>query len=149
MRITISLFLLVSTLFSFSQRVTFEDPDLTFSFKKPKNWEVFDDGYLVKVSPSSKDSADIYFTITYFENAQPFGELPSAERADKTKDADFTETKIDGVIAKQREKMNGEYILHAYSFMKYGQRFEIKTSTQGANNGRIIRRIIRSIQIKK
>ncbi|MEQ9022242.1 MAG: hypothetical protein RLN82_05720, partial [Pseudomonadales bacterium] len=80
MRSIISLLLLSAISFSgFAQRVTFNDPDLTFSFKKPKDWQVFDDGYVVKISPSAQDTANIYFSFTYFESAQPIGVLPLTE----------------------------------------------------------------------
>ncbi len=149
MRITISLFLLTTTLVSFSQRVSFEDPDLTFSFKKPKNWQVFDDGYVVKVSPSAKDSATVYFTLTYFEYAQPIGALPTAKPANHSDEEDYVQTKVAGAAAKQRERMDGELTIINYTFVKFGQSFYLKTSTDNIADQRIFRKIIRSVQIKK
>lgn len=149
MRITISLLLIFSSLFTFSQRVSFEDPDLTFSFKKPKSWQVFDDGYVVKVSPSARDSANTYFTITYFENAQPYGLLPTATPASSTKAADFNTVKIAGESAKQFEESAKNEYLNKYQFTKYGQRFEIKTSSTYPKANRTFRKIIRSIRIVK
>ncbi|MEP1033721.1 hypothetical protein [Ekhidna sp.] len=149
MRITISLILIASYFFSFCQRISFEDPDLTFSFKKPKNWEVFDDGYVVKASPSARDSADTYFTITYFEFAQPSGSFPTAKPVIESFDKGFTKTKINGIKAKCIEIKNGEYRTNEYEFVKYGQRFEIKTSARDPQINRIFRKIIRSILIKR
>ena len=148
MRNTISLFLLLSALSTFAQRVSFEDPDLTFSFKKPKNWQVFDDGYVVKVSPSAADSATIYFTITYFENAQPFGLFSNARPADSPKVLDFETIKIAGKEAKVRKWVEGKAYLHAYTFRKYGQHFQLKTATLDPQNQRIFRRIIKSIKVE-
>lgn len=148
MRISISLILLIVSIPTFSQRVTFEDPDLTFSFKKPKKWQVFDDGYVVKVSPSAKDSAQVYFTITYFENAQPVGLFPSAQPANSVEEVIFEKIKIDGEYARRSEKSENDTHQQHYTFMKYGQRFEINTSAQSEETNRIFRKIIRSIQIK-
>lgn len=71
MRITISLFVFCCSLCSFSQRMTFEDPGLTFSLKKPKHWVMVDDGYEIKYSPLMRDTAYTYLTLTYFEHPQP------------------------------------------------------------------------------
>lgn len=148
MRITISLILLFSCFFAFSQRVSFEDPDLTFSFVKPKKWEVFDDGYVVKVSPSAQDSASTYFTITYFEDAQSFGLFPNAGTKNKISNSS-SKIKIDGEPAKAEIKMiNGSH-KGSYTFMKYGQRFELKTATTQKRQNRVFRKIIRSIRITK
>ena len=150
MRIIISLLLIFSTILTFSQRVSFEDPDLTFSFKKPKSWQVFDDGYVVKVSPSVADSASIYFTITYFENAQPFGSWPTATPASKTSEnTDFTTVKIAGENARKFEESIESLSLNRYQFTKYGQQFVLKTSSTSPKTNRIFRKIIRSIKILK
>ncbi len=148
MRNTISLIFLFTCLFSYSQRVSFEDPDLTFSFVKPKKWEVFDDGYVVKVSPSAKDSASTYFTITYFEDAQSFGLFPIAGVEGDVATAS-SKMKIDGAPAKYDTKVKNGTQLGSYTFMKYGQRFELKTASNHKKQNRIFRKIIRSIQITK
>lgn len=149
MRIITSLLIIFISQTSFSQRVEFEDPDLTFSFKKPKGWEVFDDGYVVKVSPSAKDSASTYFTITYFENAQPYGSFPTAELADETLTPSTQTYQIAKEETKLREKREGDQQVKLYSFMKYGQRFEIKTASSSEVNERFFQKIIRSIKIYK
>lgn len=149
MRNTISLVLLISSFFSFSQRISFEDPDLTFSFKKPKNWEVFDDGYVVKVSPSARDTANIYFAITYFENAQPFGIFSNVTPAGDEDGIIFNALKIAGSDAKNRQEIEDKTFLNSYTFRKYNQRFELKTSTTNPKDQRIFRRIIKSIKVEK
>ncbi len=71
MRTTINLVVLLYSFTLLSQRVSFEDPNLTFSFFKPKNWIVVDDGYYIKVSPAMRDTAFTYLTITYFDPPEP------------------------------------------------------------------------------
>ncbi|MEO9871072.1 hypothetical protein [Ekhidna sp.] len=156
MKSIISLLLITVSFAALSQRVQFEDPDLTFSFKKPKGWEVFDDGYLVKVSPSINDSSRNYFTITYFEDSQPFGGvnlLHSATALQQEKGAyKTTGIKIDGVQAKYSEQKNKNTLVRLYTFYKYDQRFEIYTSIFPSDNSTIsrkTRKIVRSIQIEK
>ena len=150
MRNTISLLLLFLTISGFGQRMTFEDPDLTFSFKKPKNWQVFDDGYVVKVSPSVKDSADTYFSITYFEDAQPFGESLFADAGENQSNESGT-AKITGETAIYHKKTETGLIHTSYTFKKYDQRFEIITMQpapiKNPRNLEIFKRIIRSIRI--
>lgn len=71
MRHSISLLIFLYSFASFSQRASFEDPGLTFSFKKPKNWVLVDDGYEIKVSPYMRDTSHTYLTLTYFEYPEP------------------------------------------------------------------------------
>ncbi|WP_462248072.1 hypothetical protein [Ekhidna sp.] len=149
MRIITSLFILVLSNIAYSQRLSFEDPDLTFSFEKPKEWEVYDDGYVVKVSPSVLDSANIYFTITYFEDAQGFGLFPNKEHIEVDNKQKSSTLKIDGKTAKVGEEKKDGSNLSTYTFMKYGQRFELKTSSTKKKQKRIFRKIISSIQITK
>ncbi|MEO9482065.1 MAG: hypothetical protein ABJG47_01380 [Ekhidna sp.] len=149
MRIIISLIFLLVTLTSFSQRISFEDPDLVFSFEKPKKWEVFDDGYVVKVSPSEKDTASTYFTITYFEDAESFGFFPRTEPAINPHDIASPKINIDGEVASLVEKKQDNSFLNTYTFQKYGQRFEIKTLAASPKTKRIFRKIIRSLRITK
>ena len=71
MRTTISLLILLCSLPVFCQRISFEDPGLTFSFKKPKNWVLVDDGYEIRVSPFMRDTAHTFLTMTYFDYPEP------------------------------------------------------------------------------
>ena len=71
MRSLTSLFIILCCFSSFGQRMTFEDPGLTFSFKKPKDWVVVDDGYEIKVSPFMRDTAHTYLSMTYFDYPEP------------------------------------------------------------------------------
>ena len=71
LRSTIVLLMILSYCSSMAQRVSFEDPGLTFSFKKPKDWVVVDDGYVIKVSPFMRDTATTYLTMTYFDYPEP------------------------------------------------------------------------------
>jgi len=71
MRLSISFFVLMYSMNGLAQRVSFEDPGLTFSFKKPKDWVVVDDGYEIKVSPFMRDTSHTYLTMTYFEYPEP------------------------------------------------------------------------------
>lgn len=149
MRSIISLVIISISLNAFSQRISFEDPDLTFSLKKPKNWEVFDDGYVVKLSPSKQDSANFFLTFTYFEDAQAVGFITNTDSVNSYKEKETSHTKIAGEAAKIVKELNGGKLLISYTFMKYGQRFEIKTNSSSLNSNRIFRKIIRSIRITK
>ncbi|MEM0941705.1 MAG: hypothetical protein AAGI25_18245 [Bacteroidota bacterium] len=66
MRVTIGLMVLLYSTDLLSQRVSFEDPELIFSFKKPKHWVIIDNEYVIKLSPSLRDTSFTYLTITYF-----------------------------------------------------------------------------------
>lgn len=153
MRNIISLTFLFLSLASFSQRVSFEDPDLTFSFKKPKNWEVFDDGYVVKASPSAQDTASIYFSITYFEDAQPPGMNPFENENEKNSSIDFQKwiRKIAGEKAEYRIESSDNSVETLYRFKWDDQRFELTTKqpspAKNPQNSEVFNRIIRSIRI--
>lgn len=71
MRILISLFSISIFFSTHAQRMTFEDPGLNFSVKKPKHWVLIDDGYVVKISPYMSDTAYTFLTLTYFEHSKP------------------------------------------------------------------------------
>ena len=71
MRIITSLLILVYSFSSVSQRVSFEDPGLNFSFKKPKDWVMVDDGYVIKVAPFMEVIDHTYLTLTYFDYPEP------------------------------------------------------------------------------
>lgn len=153
MRNTISLLLFLLSFYALGQRVSFEDPDLTFSFKKPKNWHVFDDGYVVKVAPSVKDSASTYFSITYFEDAQPSRDIQFADSIDSTSNPCLGKTKIAGVLTKYCVETTSNAIQTQYHFTKYGQRFELVTlqpsPIKDPRNIVVFNHIIRSIRIAK
>lgn len=152
MRSLTSLVFLLVCSFGFSQRVSFNDPDLTFSFKKPKGWEVFDDGYSVKTSPSAADSSSLFFSITYFEGAQPFGELTiGLTSADAMTDATNKSFKIAGENAKSRTIKKGSGVAIDYTFSKMGQRFEITTLSPlgDTKSERFLKKIVKSIQVTK
>ena len=71
MRISISISILIVTISAFGQRVIFEDPELTFSFKKPKDWVMLDDGYEIKIAPVMADIHQTYLTVTYYDYPEP------------------------------------------------------------------------------
>ncbi len=71
MRILTSLLIVLCALSAFCQRVSFEDPGLTFSFKKPRDWVMVDDGYEIRVSPFMRDTAHTFLTMTYFDYPEP------------------------------------------------------------------------------
>jgi len=81
MRITISLLLLLAVFLLNAQRLRFQDPALKLSFKKPSSWEVFDNGYIIKVAPSAKDTLSVYLTITYFTPPVPIEGLSEEDLA--------------------------------------------------------------------
>lgn len=109
----------------FAQKVHFEDPELQFEFEKPEGWHVFDDGLWVKASPSAQDTSFIYVSITYYEDAviedPEIAELLSAGKPDMLP----SEVIIDQQeVLERTEDLDSLTITH-YSFVKYGQRFEI------------------------
>ncbi len=156
MRNTISLLLLALSFSGFGQRISFEDPDLTFSFKKPKDWQVFDDGYVVKISPSAQDTANIYFSITYFEDAKSIGSTQFENNLEKKSPSDGFRLRI-GRIAGSKAK----YLIETsdnstktrYHFIWGDQRFELITKQplpiKNPRNSEVFNRIIRSIRITK
>ena len=162
MRILISsLIILVSALTSFGQRVAFEDPDLTFSFKKPKHWELFDDGLVVKISPSKRDSASIYMTLTYYEDAIPIDGQENALLVKPNEAAEAipelptsNEVKIGKYMLKTGSKqtlIDGEsYLYQRYVFKNYEQRWEIITSRpeeEQEQYSKVFQRVIKSLKI--
>ncbi|WP_370089800.1 hypothetical protein [Ekhidna sp.] len=151
MRIIISLTLLLLIVSASAQRVTFDDPDLTFSIKKPKGWEVFDDGYVVKVSPSMQDTASTYFSITYFEGAQPYGEIIFEEQLQlDIKPAPTGKTKIAGEPASYFEAIDEKSATIIYTFSKYNQRFELVTKSPiTSEHSRQLNSLVRSVKVSK
>ncbi len=147
MKNIISLLLFFTSIGCFSQRLSFDDPDLTFSFKKPKRWEVFDDGYLVKISPSTLDSADTFFSFTYFEDAKPFDGMGSA--LGSTNDLKKHSIKIDKVQASYTISQNAKKEIREYQFYKKGQRFVVKTGKimENKSTSRSLEKLVKSIRI--
>ena len=144
-----------------SQRVSFDDPDLTFSFKKPKDWQLFDDGYYVKLSPSVEDTAHTYFTITYFETPKPIGsynEVPQAELTDQTtsQPSDKKKVKIGqyhlSTWTSSFDLKDQSCLLRKYQFDHLGQSWEIVTSSPKSNTqklDKLYKRIIKSLRIEQ
>lgn len=160
MQSTISLIVFIASItFVSAQRITFDDPDLTFSFKKPKSWEVFDNGYVVKVSPSARDTSDVYFTITYFESPTPMGsfsevmDIPLQEKPVKAPEPQKTVNigqyllKMESTIATED---SGAYMQHRYQFDHHGQSWEITTCTpesKAKKLHKLFKRMIKSLRI--
>ncbi|WP_425392530.1 hypothetical protein [Ekhidna sp.] len=160
MRTIISLLLLfVFHFFAVGQRVSYDDPDLTFSFKKPKNWEVFDNGYVVKLSPSVHDTSNTYFTITYFEDASPLG-VSKAPEIMQPEDYTVTELPTPNVVEVGKYELQTgttraiihqeSYHQQRYLFNNYNQRWEIITSAPESEKKKyevIFKRVIKSLRI--
>lgn len=157
MRSTISLLVFIVSISSaFSQRITFDDPDLTFSFKKPKGWEVFDNGYVVKISPSAVDTADIYFTITYFESPTPIGsfseiiETPLPDRpleeAAPQKIVNIGQYQLK-MESRKAIKEGTSFIQRKYQFDHLGQSWEITTCTPESKVQKLFKKMIKSLRI--
>ena len=168
MRSTISFLLILLITFPIlAQRVEFEDPDLTFSFKKPKKWELIDDGYVVKVSPSIRDTATVYVSFTYFESPSAIDyssleadtdvpvlvPMQSSDEYD-----DFSESgnpiKIAGEKGSWSEKEITKEGLQLkkriYGFKKNNQRWKIAVSAPHSSFGsyeRLFNRIIKSLKV--
>ena len=160
------LIFLFHILISFSQRVSFNDPDLTFSFKKPKNWKIFDDGYVIKVSPSEADTSTIYLSLTYFSSPRPMGGYVSGEFPESLKNVNPT-TNIESQSGKHgpSEKIMGqkvqskEYIqnqdgenlnIRVYTFLEANQQWKISTSApkdERKESNKEFRKIMRTLRI--
>lgn len=148
-----------------AQRLNFEDPELTFSIKKPKDWILIDDGYVVKFSPTKKDTANIYITFTYFE-------APSAINYEVEMDTDvpvvipFGQSDEYGVIPNDGNKIkiageegswsetnvesNGTiFTRRIYHFTQYGQRWDIVTNapeSEMKKYQRYFKKVIKSLR---
>lgn len=164
MRTTISLVLLLFYLTASSQRVSFDDPDLNFSFKKPRSWELIDDGYVVKISPTLQDTAELFMTITYFEAPSLFGtstnpDLPQVIPFDSPNE-DYGTVKDEGTI--QINKVQAQYStthitkgsmmieIRNYQFSKLGQSWELVTSSPtdvSKSSSKQFNRILKSLRI--
>lgn len=153
MRIIISLALFFMVLSVPAQRVSFDDPDLTFSFKKPKGWQVFDDGYVVKVAPSESDTAIIYFSITYFEDARPKSETDLDFLHDGSNDESrpTQPIKIAGTDGQFFFEEKANSVSAEYYFKKLGQRFEIFTlhPSEDREMEKTLRKIVRSVKVNQ
>ncbi|MEQ6166730.1 hypothetical protein AAOE16_06000 [Ekhidna sp. MALMAid0563] len=162
MRSTISLLVFIVSISSaFSQRITFDDPDLTFSFKKPKGWEVFDNGYVVKISPSAVDTADIYFTITYFESPTPIGsfrEIIDTPFPDKPLEEAAPQRIVNigqyqlRMESRDAIKEETSFIQQKYQFDHLGQSWEITTfapEPKAPKLHKLFKRMIKSLRINQ
>lgn len=164
MRITISVILIVCFFLSNAQRVKFDDPELSFSFKKPSSWVVFDNGYVIKVSPSVRDSATTYLTITYFSPPTPVGgyldedipvPIPEASVATQFEDLpqSLETTKFFKSKAKWRTAINNSGLtLRFYDQLYLGQHWEIVSCAPqelGNEYESVFKKIVKSIRAKK
>ncbi|SNT12897.1 hypothetical protein SAMN05421640_2408 [Ekhidna lutea] len=151
MRSIISLLILSISFGLLAQRVAFEDPDLSFSFKKPKGWEVVDDGYVVKVSPSIADTSTTCFAITYFESPKPVGDIPlDLQLQIDSTETPTSKTKIAGEEANWFEETSENFISRHYTFFKFNQRFEITIKYPiESKYDKKLKSIIRSIKVKQ
>lgn len=164
-----SLLLIVLSTFTFSQRITFNDPDLTFSFVKPADWMVQDD-LVVKATPSNQsfESATTFFSITYYEDP----EKPE-EATIELVDSDVTSPPIPPNLQEFKAGAGGktdiaEETAHwtsyyhtqdairikavSYRFMKFNQRFEITVSAPISSFEQMekeLEAILSSIKIEK
>ena len=153
-----------------AQRVTFKDPDLTFSFKKPKDWVVYDNGYIVKVFPPThaKDTST-YFTITYFEAPVPSQNIVGADGVEVAIEQDPLDSsrfeimseKSSGTMKIAKAQATWQLYTHQqgetekrtmiYQFKMYNQRFELETSSpkvQYKSFESAFRKIISSIRVR-
>ncbi|GAB4236704.1 MAG: hypothetical protein Tsb0034_11460 [Ekhidna sp.] len=156
MKIAISFLVCIISLSGMAQRLTYDDPDLTFSIKKPKKWEVFDDGYVVEVSPSVNDSSHTYLTITYFQKPlPPTGsedlELMTMLPQVGMEEVSITEKVKIGPYHTERSSISNDSLLqYLYHFEDHGQLWEIITSAPKTDikaQKRFLR-LIRSIKIE-
>lgn len=137
-------FLILSSFNAFSQRVEFNDPDLTFGFVKPTGWKVKDDLVVMMVpADQSFESSSTFFSITYFEEPeQPEGsDLPlEKSEIEPSIPLDLKEFKASEIgriyianevalWASYYHTQNGKRIKAiSYVFKKLNQRFEITIS---------------------
>lgn len=160
MRSLISSWFLIITITSFSQRVTFDDPDLSFSFKKPKNWQIVDDGYVIKIAPDLADTAITYLSLTYFQNPAPLNEMLGEGLAVQLPESSLQE------IPFGKEVNLGPYLTHMtstrlltdddesliqkmYRFKDHGQQWEIITSYKASERkmNHTFEKVIKSLKI--
>ena len=165
MRSIISLLALLAASFCIAQRISFEDPQLTFSIKKPKNWEVIDNGYVIKLTPSHQDSTTTFITFTYFEQATPFEES-GFDGPQLVIEEDFNQL-YEAPLGDKKTKILGRRVTYRsttilieqllvekrlYAFALNGLDWEIISSCKQASAGdydRIFSRIARSLRIRK
>lgn len=162
MRSLISFIFFLLLLTGYAQRIEFEDPDLTWSFKQPKSWVLVDDGYVVKVSPSMQDTATTYLTITYFESPKPTKQLMTDElEAYSVSQIPLKETnygeeiKIGSMLATMNASTSlmdddSFHVQKIYRFNHLGQQWEIVTSALERDEKRLDKkylRLMRTLQI--
>lgn len=162
MRITISILALFFIQTVLAQRISFDDPDLTFSIKKPKDWEIFDNGLVVKLAPSPKDSSHTYLTITYFQAPSPINlmdsdmpqlipfESSSEIKKGEGKKAPFKIAKAEAMLFESQVKGDQALQIRNYTFKRMGQDWEVVTSAPLAQSSAIDRqfeRIMKSLKV--
>ncbi|WP_420575856.1 hypothetical protein [Ekhidna sp.] len=130
----------------FSQRVSFNDPDLSFSFKKPSKWELVDDGFNISMYPKKPVEEIQQINITYFEAAseESFDTVPLnkiIEFRQELLEVNKPAYKLIGSIKKSDHKDSELYtctysfklekrtaINRTFYFMRFNQRFELTCS---------------------
>lgn len=160
MRSLISSWFLIITFTSFSQRVTFDDPDLSFSFKKPKNWQIVDDGYVIKIAPTFADTATTYLSLTYFEDPAPLNELSSEGMAVHLPEYQLQEIPFGEEVnlGTYLTRMTSTRLLtdddvsliqKMYRFKDHGQQWEIITSYKASERkmNHTFEKVIKSLKI--
>lgn len=148
MRIFASLIMLFLATQCVAQTIVFEDPDLTFSIKKPKKWQVFDDGYVVKLSPSVSDSATLYVSLTYFEAPKVYDLFDSFEG--DSKETEEKTVRLKKLDVSQEDTSTDDLIKSKYTFRVFGQEFLIRTSAPAPlrpKQRKVFRKIVRSVRI--
>ena len=145
---TLTALILVGFFFTASaQRVKFQDPDLKFSFRKPKSWQTFDNQYVIKISPSAKDTSTIYLCSTYFAPPMPMDGilnedisalLPTASVANRF--ADISESNEYIRLFKRKVKWKSKTVDHIlfkfYQTTYLGQKWEVVTAAPIHNYAR-------------
>ena len=163
MRSIISFLLLGLSFLAYAQRTKFQDPELKLSLKKPPGWEIFDNGYVIKVAPSAKDTATTFLTVTYFTPAVPIGEFSEEEFPPLIPESsvafqfeDFPESKESIKLLKKKVKwrIKGKEgtEFRFYETQYVGQHWEVVVSAPKERNATyqpLFEKIIRSLRAKK
>lgn len=143
---TISLLIVIhlTAAYSQAQKTTIEDPDITFSFKKPKGWTLKDDGYYLNLYAPAADTDSLdYISFTYYE--LPSGTTEANEvmlqRAD-TKEPNYRLISTENIQLKKTAASIEEYLhdsemtqLLICEFDLHQQLFECRLKTFGSENG--------------
>jgi hypothetical protein len=125
-----------------AQRVSFDDPDLTFSFKKSKKWKMVDDGLNISIYPKKPTEEIQQINITYFENAsgESFEDVSLADNI-KFKHEMLASNRPNYTLIETQKRGSEDDETHIYTysyeegekvifnrtyyFMRHNQRFEL------------------------